>query len=371
MYNTINSKLEPLKAARLRDMYKFEKGSSVPEEMKICTLNSYVVTTEKIYIEDGFNIRDLNEDHVENFRLAYEANKIVPQIIVKVVLNEETNQYICVVREGHHRFVGGCKAGKTEFEVTEFQGDAVEEVLLMFDTANALPLNQLDWANGVSRLRDLGLNNSEIGRHIKKSSAHVGHLFDLLNMPSKLKDMVRNNLISATYARELFKDHGPNVMKVIASIDEEEPKAAEIKIDGPVDYTQQTKDIIALVGTFKKQSVDIDPRLETDYKEVQPELDIAEYSAEANESSVSEHDEQQYLKPEPVSNDSLDSTVPSRVTKKVVSSAKTIPKSISSDVRMFIIKLLSQLNEHDEELNIKIDDEDYLTLKRFEDVLSK
>tara|TARA_R110002033_G_scaffold135713_3_gene175275 strand:+ start:299 stop:1414 length:1116 start_codon:yes stop_codon:yes gene_type:complete len=371
MYNTINSKLEPLKAARLRDMYKFEKGISGPEDMKICTLNSYVVTTDKIYIEDGFNIRDLNADHVENFRLAYEANKIVPQIIVKVVLNEETNEYICVVREGHHRYVGGCQAQKTEFEVTEFQGDAVEEVLLMFDTANALPLNQLDWANGVSRLRDLGLNNSEIGRHIKKSSAHVGHLFDLLNMPNKLKDMVRSNLISATYARELFKDHGPNVMKVIASIDDEKAHEAEIKIDEQVDYTQQANQITALVDSIKNKVEPTDLRLADDYKEVQVEMDIVEETHHVIESTLSEPKVQTHVEINSVDSEELEGRTQGRVTKKVVSSAKSIPKSISSDVRMFIIKLLSKLNEDDVELNITIDDDDYLKLKRFEEVLSK
>jgi len=378
MYNTINTKLESVKSSRLRDMYKFEKESSSPEDMKIGTMNSYVVTSDKIFIEEGFNIRELNEDHVQNFKNAYLENKTVPSIMVKVVLNEVTNEYICVVREGHHRFAGGTLAGKTEYEVVEFTGDEVDEIMLMIDTANGLPLNQLDMANAVARLRETGLNNSEIGRKIKKSSAHVGHLFDLLNMPHKLKELVRNNQIAATYARELYKEHGDNVMKVIASISNSDKNATDAPKEASeqaVEPLQKQDVVVEKVGSengftnansssineHQNNEVDKkDHRLSQGYEEIQAVLDIDENIEEIIKVESKLDDDQ------------IAQVCPKlRVTKKKVVNDKSIPKSIHPELRAFILKICSQLDEDADENLFKIDDEDYLQLKHFEEILEK
>ncbi|QIR16673.1 ParB/RepB/Spo0J family partition protein [Shewanella aestuarii] len=369
MFNTIDTKYEELQSARLRDMYRHEKEHSAPEDMKVGTLNSYVVTTDRIFVEEGFNIRDLNENHVTNFANAYRENKTVPQIIVKVVKNAE-GEYICIVRDGHHRFAGGIQAGKTEFEVNEFQGDKIDEVLLMIDTANGLPLNQLDLAAAVSRLKNEGLNNSEIGRRINKSSAHVGHLLDLLNMPQRLKDMVRNDMISATYARELFKEHGDKVMSVIASSSNNSNQPQTLMDFVPTEDESDDKkveEIHSFVEQIKKDSKP-DKQMTEDNKEKQIDIEdviAADDLAYLNE--IGQKFEEVDNSDDSTESDSIEPTV--RVTKKSVK-GKSIPKSISTDVRTFILKLASQVNQ-DEDQVIKLTDDEYYELKRFEEALIK
>ncbi|GGB52839.1 hypothetical protein GCM10011607_11680 [Shewanella inventionis] len=382
MFNTINTKYEELKPSRLRDMFKYEKEHSAPNEMKVGTLNSYIVTSDKIYVEEGFNIRDLNEEHVKNFAQAYRDNKTIPQIIVKVVLNED-GEYICIVRDGHHRFAGGIEAGKTEFEVNEFQGDKIDEVLLMIDTANGLPLNQLDLANAVSRLKDEGLNNSEIGRKINKSSAHVGHLLDLLSMPERLKNMVRNDLISPTYARELFKEHGDNVMSVITSINKESNQndnAHRVGSDSGNDKINYDDKVTEIMDFVEKVKVDngTNRKLEPGYHEVQLDIDDAidskdleflhQIGHEIHNAGTDNADDE--IQIDVLSEPADSEIVPAKRVTKLAIKGKSIPKSISTEVRDFILKLAAQLQD-DDNLTVKLNDSDFFELMRFQDVLNK
>jgi hypothetical protein len=352
MINTASKKMTD---SRFRDMYHSEKANH-PKSSDIAIMNAYVVTADRIFIEDDFNIRKINDEHVDMFKNAYINNELVPRIIVKVV-KDENGDYYCLVREGHHRFIGGVQAGKTEFEVDEFIGDKVCEIALMINTANGLPLTMLDMAEGIKRLKDEGQNNSQIGRLINKSSAHVGHLIELLLLPERLKKMIENEQISATYARELYKEHGKDVFRFIFSnenITNENPKVGNLKLEIHSDVSGQDEAVQAEAMQDEAGQAEAMQDEAGQAEAMQDEAGQAE--AMQDEAGQAEAMQDEAGQAEAMQDEAgQDINHKHKITKKRLGNPSSIPKSIIIDVKSLIIEIAEKIKSKESQESIEIE----------------
>lgn len=186
----------------------------------------YSVAPHLLMEEDGFNTRGMYcDDYYElpevkaGIRLlaeAYTRGDYVPPIIVKV---RDGNVY---VREGHRRrrailmaIEEGAEIRKVQ--VLEHKGDEAEQSLLIATSNDGLPLTPLERAVIYGRLSKWGWSDQEIATRVGRTVTHVRNGLQLLELPLDLKKMIQAGEVSATYAAELYGEHGDNTIDVLRS----------------------------------------------------------------------------------------------------------------------------------------------------------
>jgi ParB-like chromosome segregation protein Spo0J len=103
----------------------------------------------------------------------------------------------------------------------------------------------IEWANLVKRIYVAGLSGAqsesevieEIARKLNFSVAWVNEMLKLAAAPVALKNLISENVISATEAMAQVKEHGPTAAteKITAAVEAEKEKLAEGKLSGKVE----------------------------------------------------------------------------------------------------------------------------------------
>lgn len=62
------------------------------------TRKTFLVPLAELYVEPGFNVREIDQEHVIEFRDAFIAGELIPPLAVQV-----TEQGVRIV-DGHHRY---------------------------------------------------------------------------------------------------------------------------------------------------------------------------------------------------------------------------------------------------------------------------
>lgn len=182
--------------------------------------------TRGAFCEDYYERPDIKEG-IRSLADAYKRGDYVPPIIVKV---RDGNVY---VREGHRRrraillaISEGAEIRKTQ--VLEHKGDEAEQTLLIATSNDGLPLTPLEKAVIYGRLAKWGWSDQEIAERVGRTAEHVRQAKALLELPLELKKMIQANEVAATYASELFREHGEAAVQMLkdamAGEGDEKPK---------------------------------------------------------------------------------------------------------------------------------------------------
>ena len=203
--------------ATIGQMYKAGTTDAKPRKV-------FFVPLSELYVEDGYNIRDVDQVHVEEFRDAYAAGEYVPPLTVEV-----TQQGIKVI-DGHHRFSGAKLAAATglelRLEVNDITGTSeADKIALMVTSSQGKPLEPLERAKAYQRLKQQGWTNDEIAKKVKRSPSDVANMLALAEVPEPLKEMVRGGQMSYVTATDLTRQHGTEA-EAVATAALEEAKAA-------------------------------------------------------------------------------------------------------------------------------------------------
>ncbi|MEW9195151.1 DNA-binding protein, partial [Klebsiella pneumoniae] len=88
---------------------------------------TYTVPLSELYVEPGLNIREIDQDHVAEFRDAFIAGESVPPLDVQV-----TEKGVKVI-DGHHRYYGAIEATKAgadiiRLECKDFVGSEADRI---------------------------------------------------------------------------------------------------------------------------------------------------------------------------------------------------------------------------------------------------
>lgn len=172
----------------------------------ITTRKTYLLGVDELYVETNYNIRDIDQTHVEEFRDAFIAGEHVPPLAVKV-----TEKGIKII-DGHHRYYGAKlaqEAGYTlRLECKDFVGSEADSVAFMVTSSQGRALLPLERAAAYQRLVNQGLEPGEIAAKVKRSITDVEQHLQLLTVGEPLIEMVKSGEVAATTAVALQREHG-------------------------------------------------------------------------------------------------------------------------------------------------------------------
>ncbi len=207
------------------------------ESADVSKSDLFSVAPHLLLEEEGFNTRGaFCEDYYERPDIkagirsladAYKRGDYVPPIIVKV---RDGNVF---VREGHRRrrailLAISEGADIRKIQVLEHKGDEAEQTLLIATSNDGLPLTPLEKAVIYGRLANWGWSDQEIAERVGRTAEHVRQAKALLELPLELKQMIQANEVAATYASELFREHGEAAVQMLKEAKdgegEEKPK---------------------------------------------------------------------------------------------------------------------------------------------------
>lgn len=176
---------------------------------------TFIVPLDELYIEPGLNIREIDQEHVAEFRDAFIAGESVPPLDVQV-----TEKGVKVI-DGHHRYYGAIEAMKAGSEIIrleckDFVGNEADRIAFMVTRNQGRPLTALERAAAYQRLRNQGWEPDEIAKKVKRSLSDVDYHLHLLTCGEELITMVRAGEVSPTTAVALSREHGPQAATVAA-----------------------------------------------------------------------------------------------------------------------------------------------------------
>lgn len=193
----------------LSQLYKSKDKNGTETTVK----KTFLVPLSEIYVEPGFNVREVDQIHVEEFRDAFIAGEYVPPLAVQV-----TEQGVKII-DGHHRYYGALAAQEAGTEIPrleckDFVGSDADRIAFMVTSSQGKPLTPLERAAAYQRLINQGWEPAEIAKKVKRSVADVDHHLQLLTCGDELIGMVRSGEVAATTAVALSREHGTQASAV-------------------------------------------------------------------------------------------------------------------------------------------------------------
>lgn len=173
----------------------------------ITTRKTFLVPLSEIYAEDGYNVRELNQAHVEEFRDAFIAGEYIPPLAVEV-----TEQGVKVI-DGHHRFHGALLASEAGHEVArleckDFVGTEADKIAFMVTSSQGLALTPIERGAAYQRLVNQGWTNAEIAKKVKRSKSDILQHLQLQECSPYIKSLVRAGSINYALAIQINREHG-------------------------------------------------------------------------------------------------------------------------------------------------------------------
>ncbi|CAO94989.1 ParB/RepB/Spo0J family partition protein [Erwinia tasmaniensis] len=226
----------------------------------IKTQKTYFVAPGAIHIEAGYNVRDIDEEHVEEFRQAYLAGEFVPALVVMV-----TEKGIRVM-DGHHRLMGAMAAlpdvPHLMLECKDFKGTETDRLAFMITSSQGRALTPVERARAYQRLSNQGLSPKEIAVKVKRSSVDVDNHLNLLSAPDELIDMVKQGEVAMTTALSMTREHGASAATVAKEKLTEQKARGKNKLTSSAASTKfsakKSARIVKLVAQLAKVSREAD-----------------------------------------------------------------------------------------------------------------
>lgn len=190
----------------------YEKGG---KDSGIKVNKTFMVDIEKIFIESGFNVRELDSAHIEQLRIGFESGQPIPAIVGKV-----TPLGFKVI-DGHHRFEAAKLAGVTRLECKDFNGTDADVVAMMIKSSQGKNLTAVERAKAYQRLSGFGLDSQEIADKVGRSRADVESHILLLSGGELVISAVSNGEVGFSVAvNEIRKSGASAGGKIKAAVTE-------------------------------------------------------------------------------------------------------------------------------------------------------
>lgn len=204
----------------LLSLYKAKEKNGTETTVK----KTFLVPLAELYVEPGYNVREIDQEHVTEFRDAFIAGEFVPPLAVQV-----TEQGIKII-DGHHRYYGAKMASEAGHEIPrleckDFSGSEADRIAFMVTSSQGKALSPLERAAAYQRLLNQGWTPAEIAKKVKRSSADVDQHLQLLECGDGLIAMVKAGEVAPTTAVALSREHGPKA-EAVAQVQMEKAKAA-------------------------------------------------------------------------------------------------------------------------------------------------
>ena len=185
----------------------------------VSKLTTYQIDPLIIEVEEGFNARPLDLEHIEALKISIKSGAYIPPIVIKVIDEKP------FVRDGHHRLAAYSAlisdGEEIKFiEVRDFQGNDADSIALMLTSAQGKPLTPLQQGIQYKKLINYGWTNGQIAERVGKSKAHIGQMIKLSGTDSEIQNLIDKKVISARSALDTVREHGKDATKVIKQASE-------------------------------------------------------------------------------------------------------------------------------------------------------
>lgn len=180
----------------------------------VSKVTSFAVDPRVLEVEEGFNARPLNADHVAEMSLALRNGATFPALDVRV----DAGRILIV--DGHHRHAAALDAIAKGFDiksldVRHFRGNDADRVAHMISSAGGLALTPLQLGVQYRKLIGFGWTETQIANRGGKSVQHVKDMILLGEANSDVHQLVNAGKISGTAALKAVKQHGSKAGAVI------------------------------------------------------------------------------------------------------------------------------------------------------------
>lgn len=174
----------------------------------------FAVDPRVLEVEEGFNARPLNPDHVNEMALAQRNGATFPPLDVRV------DEGRILIVDGHHRHAASMKNIAEGYDiksldVRQFRGNDADRVAHMLNSASGLALTPLQLGVQYRKLIGFGWTEKAIADRRGKTVQHVKDMIQLAEANSDVHQAVNAGLISGTAALGIVKKHGSKAGEVI------------------------------------------------------------------------------------------------------------------------------------------------------------
>lgn len=174
----------------------------------------FAIDPRALEVEEGFNARPLNPDHVAEMSLALRNGATFPPLDVRV------DEGRILIVDGHHRHAAALDAIAKGYEIKaldcrQFRGNDADRVAHMLNSASGLALTPLQLGVQYRKLIGYGWTEKQIADRRGKSGQHVKDMIQLAEANSDVHQLVTAGQISGSAALKMVKQHGPKAGAVI------------------------------------------------------------------------------------------------------------------------------------------------------------
>jgi ParB family transcriptional regulator, chromosome partitioning protein len=185
---------------------------------------TFNVPRDLLHIEDGFNVRDIDPEHVASIRAAYEAGDYVPALLVK-----DIGEGRFKIIDGHHRYHAG--EGLVErYECKDFVGSEADQVATMITSSQGRNLSSTERAKAYLRLHNLGFTHDEIAKKCKRSRADIDNHMTLATSDHTIFSHVESGSISMSEANQIVRKKGDKAVEIIDTAVTKAKESGERKV---------------------------------------------------------------------------------------------------------------------------------------------
>lgn len=193
----------------LSQLYKQKEKNGTGTTVK----KTFMVPIEELYLEEGSNIRPVDQEHAEYMRDCWIDGSDLPPLSVEV-----TEKGIKVI-DGQHRFIGAQLAiamghSIPRIECKDFIGTELDKLAHMAKSSQGKPITPIQRAGAYNRARNQNHTPAEIAKAFGRSIADVELHLQLLSSGEVLIGMVESGEVAASTAVALSREHGPKAASV-------------------------------------------------------------------------------------------------------------------------------------------------------------
>lgn len=190
---------------------------------------TYLVPIEQLYIEPDFNVREVDQEHVEYWCNAWLSGASIPALDVT-----PTSKGIRV-DDGQHRTLGALMANERGAEIAriecrDFRGTEADLIAHMVNSSQGKPLEPLERAKAYQRLKGFGWTNDEVAKKVGRSVSDIHTHLSLLDVPDAIQERVKSGELSYASAVSITRQHGDNAVEVVEEAAKEAKSQGKEKI---------------------------------------------------------------------------------------------------------------------------------------------
>lgn len=209
-----------IKATSVGQAYKTQGAN-----LDIKVNKTFMVPVEHLMIEEGFNVRDLDQDHIQAMAQSYTDGKMMPALVIR------TTKSGFKIIDGHHRLCAAKIAGVQRLECKEFTGTEAEQIAFMVSSSQGRNLKPVERAHAYRRLIGLGMTRDEVAKATGRSRADVDNHLLMLEAGDDVIQAIKDGDVAATEVQREMRKSGAGAQgKIMAAVSKAKETGGKAKL---------------------------------------------------------------------------------------------------------------------------------------------